>query len=180
MNPLALARTLSLIFELQPFLKRYVEALKVGIAVEFARELGANACEVRARWLFKFSEVPIFGTNEHLKAARAYAGYADTLAPNDSRDPTRALVKITRAEIALKSGALDSARRYFVQARDLESYIEDQNQRSRVLRSLAQLSVLLYDSREWARSYLDKADSLNGIDQDVRDKNAEMRKMLGL
>ena len=172
-NPLALLRALSCIYYLRPLLNKYR-----GVAID---RLSADQCDVLSTVMFKWSTLPIFGGPRWLLVAEAVV--TSVLKRRDApKAHTQALLLLTLVRILLVRGKKSEAKKRHAEVATLIPHISDLNQKARVYRGCAEIVVGLEGAhgKEKARKYLDLADALPGIDDDVRVKTSEMRRVLGI
>ena len=177
-------------FQLEPHVQHWER-----FAMEHRGDLtrySPDECDVIASALLMRYRVP-WASGLHTKAAKRYARSAYLRTRNDPGAHTPALALLTLLRIiALQlkhshrrtEAFLDEAAEYMTIVRQRAPHITDANQRSRVYRGIAEVTVGLcghtHNATLAARCALDTADAIPGIAADVRAKNAAMRKRLKL
>lgn len=142
--------------------------------------VSADQAETIGGVLLKWSRLPVVGGRGYLHAAKGYAELAYQMFEGwRCSEHTPVLAGITLANIEFELGNRNAARRLLSRAFDHAPCIEDANQKSRAFRGVALLEARL-SGLHGARVAMDLADAVSGIAEDVRKKNEEARRSLGL
>jgi hypothetical protein len=149
---------------------------KVVHAVGFADD----QAETVSRNLFAYSKLPLLGGVKFRRSAAAFARYANELAKRNKRHDTAALAANTLAEVAFIEDDNGRGEDLLREAASLAHSATDPNQKSRIFRQLAELWYRYPKDTETARDWMDLAEGVRDIGEDVRKKNAAMRRRLGL
>jgi len=166
-DPTALARMAWCLQHLAPQVRWFMDPLP---------NLSADQCDVVSTILCRWSQIPFLGHRSHLARAEYLALRAVSgLAKIPAEHHTHALACLTLAKILDIRGDKKSAAHYFEMACILAPKVANANQQSRIWRKLASLAPA-----NDARAFLDHADAVPGIGADVRVKNIETRRELGL
>lgn len=168
------------IWQLRPLVQRFAMA---GDAWEYNLP-SADQGDVASAVLLKWSSIPVLGWGWYADAARRYALMAYHKSADEEGGHTHALVALTLARICLRMNDWDTAKGYLAEAESQVGSIASANQRSRVYRGIAE--VTLQATRRSvvgmmkALDLLDAADATPGIGDDVRVKNDAIRKDIRL
>ncbi len=146
------------------------------IAETFKITQAVTIAGVMIRW----SDLPLLGGKKFLRAAEGFALIAYCRSDTDAcGGHDHALACITLTTVKLAEGNRNAAGWYFGEAKRLAPCIDNANQKSRVYRGIARLEPRFTNLRE-AKKFLDLADAVPGIAEDVKKKNAVARRELGL
>lgn len=176
LSPQAIGRTLWCLWYLKPQVRFFADAVDSNTR---RGELTADQCDVISTVLLRWSQLPLAREGRYLDAAEGYVRLG--LGTKTARVHTTSLLHLTRARISVRRGKKLAARSMVRLVLESVDDVADVNQRARVLRSCAEL-VHALPGDTWdttPRELLERAD-LPGIGEDVRAKNLETRRALGL
>ena len=150
----------------------------------YIQSLCASDCEVIGANLLGYSRIPVLGGARARDGALRYALEANSQSVADVGGHVFELSALTLGRIDVLNGNLSSAREHLSGAQRDVPAITDRDQRARVYRGIAELTMSVYGGSPVAcldaTEALDAADAIPGIGADVRYKTAAMRKQLGL
>lgn len=180
LNPLALLHAFWCVRQLKP---RVVWLWDL-IPTRVFRELSAEQCQVVSDIVLRWSSVPLYGGDTWLDCADKYADTA--LSRGSTVSHTKPLAYMTLAYIHLKKDperGLGVAKECLRKVQTPVLAITDNNQRARVYREMAELTVIVEEwtegAKNKARDLLNQAD-LSAQSDDIRTKNDAMRRKLKL
>jgi hypothetical protein len=181
-NPLSFYRIVWCVWKLKPFVSYFCRYKRSDGIDEF---LSAEECDVISTVILRWSDLPLlkfYGRERYLSTAEVYAQAACSRPTN--KPHTKPLALLTLAYIYSKASGKRNKVNYCLGiATERVPLITDNNQRARVYRRIADLTIRLYGStdetKRTARTMMDRADS-SAEGADVKAKNSETRRVLGL
>lgn len=177
LRPLALYHVLYCLWYMHPLTKHLRDVFSGAQVVPSA--YSAEQCEVAARVLLRWADVPFLGGPEWADVAKAYAGAA--ISRWSDVPHTRPLAFLTMTEIFYRRGVMGEARNCVSEAKRTVSHIVDPRQKARVFRGIAYLTYCLDELNGGVIRALRAADDcIAGLPdvEDVRAKNLELWKRL--